>query len=304
MNEGLLSSSAATLADGALVESTGGGMLRAAREAKGLHISALSASLKVSVKKLEAIEANQFDALPDIVFARALASSICRHLKIDPTPILEKLPPVTSPGLKTDESGINMPFRASGQAPGLTRWLNISKPAMLASISLLLFAIVLVWVTWIQKPDPVPSPNAEANSATMLAASPAPAASEVPASVASSTSAATASELTPIALPSASSPVAPATPIAEAAPVVPGTGVTSPAVLFKARGVSWVEVVDAKGVVLLRKTLKSGEVIGASGAKPLSVFVGRVDAVEAIVLGKPFDLKPLAKNNGARFEVK
>ena len=64
-----------------------GTLLRQAREAAGMHIGALSVSLKVPVKKLEALEADRLDLLPDAVFARALAASVCRTLKADPGPI-------------------------------------------------------------------------------------------------------------------------------------------------------------------------------------------------------------------------
>ncbi len=83
-------------------------------------------------------------------------------------------------------------------------------------------------------------------------------------------------------------------------PVFPTTGL----VVFKAKGVSWVKVVDTKGIVLLSKTLVEGEVVGVSGATPLSVVVGRVDAMGVEVRGQPFGLLGVAKENVARFEVK
>ncbi|UUZ68449.1 helix-turn-helix domain-containing protein [Polaromonas sp. P2-4] len=49
-----------------------GTLLRDAREAAGLHIATLAVSLKVPVKKLEALEQDRFDLLPDLVFARWL----------------------------------------------------------------------------------------------------------------------------------------------------------------------------------------------------------------------------------------
>ena len=271
-------------------QSRGGALLRTAREAKGLHIAALAVSLKVSVKKLEAIEANQFDLLPDIVFARALASSICRYLNIDAGPILEKLPPITSPGLKTDESGINTPFRASGDVSGLAWLLSFPRPTLLA-VGVLLFVVLgFVSFTWMHKPDSMPLQKAVTSSATVSNTKPVQDAIEPPYLTASSS------------LASSEQPAA--FPIFEPATVVPSSVTTDHTVLFKARGVSWVEVVDAQGVVQLRKTLKSGDVVGASGVKPLSVFVGRVDSVDATVLGNSFDLKRIAKDNSARFEVK
>src|SRR5438874_2888153 len=91
---------------------TAGTLLRRAREASGLHVAALAVSLKVPVRKLEALEEDRWDLLPDVVFARALASSICRSLKIDPQPILERLPQTIRPRLVHDDAGINTPFHA------------------------------------------------------------------------------------------------------------------------------------------------------------------------------------------------
>jgi cytoskeleton protein RodZ len=69
-----------------------GAMLRAAREAAGLHVAALAVSLKIPVRRLEALEAERWDELPGAVFTRALAASVCRNLKIDPEPVLARLP--------------------------------------------------------------------------------------------------------------------------------------------------------------------------------------------------------------------
>jgi cytoskeleton protein RodZ len=75
-------------------------------------------------------------------------------------------------------------------------------------------------------------------------------------------------------------------------------------VTFKTRGVSWVEVTDAKGVVQLRKSLAAGELVATSGALPLAVVVGKADLTDVMVRGKPFPIDELAKDNVARFEVK
>ena len=65
-----------------------GRLLREAREKQGLHIAALAAAIKVAPKKLELLESDRFDALPDATFTRALAQTVCRALKIDPAPVL------------------------------------------------------------------------------------------------------------------------------------------------------------------------------------------------------------------------
>ncbi|HJV61195.1 MAG TPA: helix-turn-helix transcriptional regulator, partial [Albitalea sp.] len=73
--------------DDASTPRTAGGIIRAARQSQGLHIAALSAAIKVSQKKLEALEADRLDELPDATFTRALAQTVCRALKIDPSPV-------------------------------------------------------------------------------------------------------------------------------------------------------------------------------------------------------------------------
>ena len=250
-----------------------GTMLQQAREAQGLHIGALAVLLKVSVKKIEALEAGRFDLLPDTVFVRALACSVCRTLNINPAPILERLPHTTAPYLKTDEAGINVPFRAPGDGAGLSSLAWASKPFVLAIFLLLLGVVVLVVYPFKPGAELIGAPKIEV---TGLVVPPILANEE----------------------PTSSAP-------AMALPVtVPGSGATTGMVIFKARGLSWVEVVDAGGVVQVRKTMADGEIVGASGVAPLAVVVGRADATEVQVRGKPLDLTVIAKDNVARFEVK
>jgi len=107
----------------------------------------------------------------------------------------------------------------------------------------------------------------------------------------------------PLALLSTSA--APATPLAAPPPVLTGEQL-----VFRAKDTSWVEVIDSKGGVILRRNLEKNEVVGLSipsssgGAGPLSVVVGRSDATEVSVRGKPFVMEAVTRENVARFEVK
>ena len=127
-------------------EPTAGALLRQAREAAGMHIAALAVSLKVPVKKLEALEQDRFDLLPDAVFVRALASSVCRTLKLDAAPVLGLLPQTTAPKLTYQGSGINAPFRTPGEGPSPSVWTQVSKQAVLGGVLLLLGALVLIFM--------------------------------------------------------------------------------------------------------------------------------------------------------------
>lgn len=292
-----------------------GAMLRQAREAQGLHIGALAVALKVPVKKLEALEADQFDLLPDIVFIRALAASVCRTLKIEAQPILERLPATTGPRLNTDKMGINTPFRVAGQKSGLAFWDQLSKPVVLAVLVLLVGVMVLVFVpskqlaevtsalqlgtvTEILQPPASPSePLQTGNRVAADGAAPPDLLSNLKLSSSDAPLAITSSTV-------ATAPEAPAGPSNAAAVRVPDAATATDLLVLQSHGLSWVEVIDARGVVQVRKDLKVAEVLGVSGALPLSVVLGRADAVAVQVRGKSFDLKPVTKDNVARFEVK
>lgn len=277
---------------GLALSASAGAMLRAAREAQGLHIAALAVALKISVKKLEALESDQFALLPGTVFIRALASSICRILKIDPAPILEKLPATTLAHLKTDDAGINTPFRMPSNASWALPLKQLSRPLVLAVVLLLLGAAVLVVYPLFQRPDAASVPKSELSTVIIAPTSPAPMGQQDPVAELA---------LAPSPVPAESSPGLSAS---ESLVVVPGTGATTGLLVVKAHGVSWVSVVDAGGVIQVSKNMTEGEVVGVSGVMPLSVVIGRSDTTEVQVRGKPFDLTGIAISNVARFEVK
>lgn len=315
-----------------------GALLRQAREAAGLHIAALAVALKVPVKKLEALEADRFELLPDAVFVRALAASVCRSLKIDAAPILQRLPKKGNSKPAYQGIGINTPFRAPGDGPRPSMWTHISRPAVLAGLLLLLGALVLILLPAVKSgihevtsdalgstapaesvAVPVTAAAGEAVNAAAVKLSSSLA--QVPASPsASAANTALLSGGSAIAVPSVSTATQAAATLPSAAPASasPASILTSPAaaasaalqgpssgiVVFRAKGDSWVEVTDSKGIVVLRRTLVTGEVAGASGVLPLVAVVGRADATEVKIRGKVFDLAAFAKDNVARFEVK
>ncbi len=263
-----------------------GSLLRRAREAEGLDIAALAVALKVPVRKIEALEADRLHELPDIVFVRALASSVCRALKIAPEPILAQLPQSRQPQLKSVEAGGQASFRVKGLRSESRLWDHLSRPYWLAIVLLVLGLAALIF--WPLKPD-FQTSTVSAPEVAELAV-PVPPATVLP--------------LPP--------PAAVPSPVAEAAPmvgavanaVVPGSGSTAGILSLKANGASWVEVTDAKGVVKLRKTMSQGEVQGVSGALPMAVVLGRAGAMAVRIRDVPFDVGAVSKDNVARFEVK
>lgn len=293
------------------------GRLRQAREATGLHIAVMATMLKVPVRKLEALEAGRFDELPDITFARALAMSACRHLKIDPEPILAEFPGVRPAALIQMAVDDKPAFRPSGHSfmGALSLPPMVRKPAVwMAVLFLGLAAAVYFWPvtpqTGVETTEPSTSvmPDAGVTVAPSVESEPAPA------PVAAGDGLPLPSDPAPAApvveVPVAVAPIDP-TPVAVQVPV---EAVTPPVVealpvsgndllLIVGTGESWMEVTDAQGRVLLRRMLQEGEVHRFNTQPPYRVLLGKAQAAQVRVRGKEFDLEPHTRNSVARFEV-
>lgn len=283
--------------------------LKEAREAAGLHIAALAAALKVPVKKLEALEAGRYNELPDLTFARALASSACRQLKVDPAPILQQIPQGASPKLGNPGRTINAPFNPGHDEAPFNPLSWLSRPALLAAIALLLGALVIVFLPRAEKPSAAPTAT-ETISESVSAAE--PVAAQEPTGPASQ-DAAVPAIADPAALPGGTTTAPPEPTTSTPLPVAPVTLATTEAasapssgslLSIAATGESWVEVANGSGVVVAKRLLRSGDVIDFSAAPPYTVVLGKVDAAQVSVRGKSFDTSPFARNNVARFEVK
>lgn len=282
--------------------------LKEAREAAGLHIAALAAALKVPVKKLEALEAGRYSELPDLTFARALASSACRQLKVDPAPILQQIPLGSSPKLGDHGQALNAPFNSGRDEEPINPLNWLSRPALLAAIALLLGALVIVFLPRAESPPAVASVAEPVMAEPVVvvepvaAQEPAGAALQegvLPVSTDQALPAVAPANTDPAGVPTdtAALPVAtPATPVA-----VPGAGSL---LSIAATGESWVEVVNGSGTVVAQRLLQAGDVIDFSAAPPYTVVLGKADAAQVSVRGKPFDTTPFARSNVARFEVK
>ena len=284
-----------------------GALLRQARQSAGMDIAVLASALKVPVSKLQALENDDFAVLPDAVFARALASSVCRTLKVDPAPVLGQLPQGQAPRLVGDKDGLNAKFKdPQDKAPPLR--LPAASRGVSLTVLVLLAAAAAVYF--------LPSGMLEFDLARAPAPAPAPAQAVVEASqengsvseavpgAESAVSAQSPASDVPAAAPTAVVPAAAVPMVAASVASAAGTVVASALLEFRATAESWVQVRDAAGAVVFERTLKAGESAQAPGKPPLSVVVGKVNATEVMVRGAPFDLSTVARENVARFEVK
>lgn len=125
---------------------TAGALLRGYRQSHGVELDAMAKALRVSVVKLEALENNQLDALPDAMFARALSLAICRQLKTDANPVLALLPePDANRLANMSERGLDFPLERPSLLPQ-SSFVVIERfftPMRWAALLVFLLAIVL-----------------------------------------------------------------------------------------------------------------------------------------------------------------
>ncbi|MBK7027549.1 MAG: helix-turn-helix domain-containing protein [Polaromonas sp.] len=271
-----------------------GQLIKQARMQAGLHIAALAVTLKVPVKRLEALEDDNLNLLPDMVFVRALAASVCNTLKIDPEPILALMPKSGSTRLDNVSKSIDTPIRRSALSNDKVNPMDFMKtPWMIGGAALLLgAAAIYFWPA--MKSDSTKTIQESKTSGVIEMASKESNAIQVTPVVATPVTAATAPA---ISTDTANQPSA----LTASANT---TTVSDGIVAFKASGDTWIEVKDAKGATVFKQLMKAGESAGANGVLPLSVTVGSTNFTQVLVRGQVKDLTSIAKNNVAFFEVK
>lgn len=293
-----------------------GDLLRLAREEQGLTLEALAATIKVPPAKLEALEQGRPQALGDSNFARALAMTVCRALKIDSTDVLAGLPAARLLPLGRDKPPLNQPFKDHGEVPALFdrgHGLNLSeflRVKWLAPLALLVAAAVVYmlpdsfeWPSWqagseaavetttavVDEPTPevIPAHEPVQVVAPMAVAS---AASEA----VSSTLSASAAGSTPALALAAPTPAASAASVASASAVV----------RLVASEDAWVEARNASGAKVLSRLVKGGETVDLDGAAPFQLRIGNAKGVQLSFKGQAVDLSSMTRNNVARVELK
>ena len=99
-------------------------MLQQARLAAGVEIEPLAAVLKVSVRKLQALEAGKLNNPSEMTFTRALAASVCRRLRIEPGPVLNAWP-----GQSTDATAVPKTLSNDGTPNAATALPGSAQPS-------------------------------------------------------------------------------------------------------------------------------------------------------------------------------
>jgi cytoskeleton protein RodZ len=292
-----------------------GTALRAAREAQKLSLADVSGRIKFTEKQIVALETDDYGSLPEGAFLRGLVRSYARALQLDEAPLVAALPqPVAPVAPVPEEAAQPVRLKGSGVAISDRTKLVIGMVAGLAVVA----GIALNLPT--KKQETAPQ-----SSEVVL---PIPAVAVEPPAASSVSAPETAVEPQPQAVPVApaeTTPPAPAAPAkVEAAPVaVPAVVVkpqaAAPAPTAKADvkesaqpggdlrlvfdDMSWTEVRDGKGNILLSQRNHPGTEKVLSGAPPFNLVVGNAKSVHLYFRGKEVPLATTPGGSVARLKL-
>ena len=295
-----------------------GALLRQARQAQGVALGDLAATLKVPVEKLQALEDEDWQRLPDVVFLRALAQTICRTLHLEAAPVLALLPQQKVTAL-APQGGLNAPMRERG-VPSILATNTKHSPWPWVVLLLIVLGgggyLGVQWMApeWVRGVSTtVPAPSDPVGDSPLFS----PAGPEEGDGGSNMGDGAQAGEVPTVQAAALMQPALPEeegaqpgfaapAPAAEpaAAPAAQAAASVSPVLRITAKGATWVQVLDAQQRLLIEKILQDGEVFSTSAPKPLTVAVGKADLATVEVNGAPFDVQAVARSNVARFEVK
>ncbi len=295
-----------------------GGTLRTHREKQGLSIQTVASRLRLSVKQIEALEADNFEALPEATIARGFIRNYAKLLEINVEPLLDAynvLVPSKAPHSFTVQPA---PYANNRQykKPDMKRWVPFLAAGLLA------LGVWLLYQSYIQKPSPVaptasqlPAPEAlpqaalpagerqsDAQNATTEIALP-PATATAPVTDAAIATPPAAVDAPSVAVPEpAPAPVAQET--AQSPPAIaPATASKLSRLEFSATQETWVSVTDASGKEIYNKTLFAGNRDTLEAAPPLNVVVGNANGTSLNINGVGTNLGPHTKVNVARIKV-
>lgn len=284
--------SGARHAQAATGEASFGKALKAAREARGLSESDVCAQLRLQLRQVRAIEAEDLASLPEGPFVRGFVRNYARLLGLPAEPLLAQLAARMKPTepLRMDDGGT----ASTGPVQTAARE-QLSRVTVLggAVAALLLFA-ALGW--WSMRPD---------RRDVRIDAPPAAPATQPPVAPASPPAPALA---TPSQQPAAAAEP-PSAAIREGAPAEATAGAaavsaSSNELRFSFRDRSWVEVRQADGGVLISRTFESGEIHALDGQPPYRLTIGNASKVDLEYRGKPVDLgSAIVRDDVARLRL-
>lgn len=267
-----------------------GQQLSTARLAKGLTPSDVARALKLSLRQVEALEADDWPNLPCATIIRGFVRNYARLLGLDADRLMSVLDQLTlPPGAELEMSvgtPVNIPREGKVDRRDFVRVLS-GLIVLLLAISAYFFLPQELWLSTV--------------SALKSATQPADATKVVAEKV-------VAAEPQEIKAPDVAAASVAASPLVEAptAPVAPPVAVapTSASVLkFNFAQPSWVEVRDRSGQVIFSQKNVAGSQREIEGQPPFALIIGNSAHVTLQYKGKAVDLSKRSKDDVARLTL-
>lgn len=292
-----------------------GSALRTARESAGLSLGEVADRLKLSMRQLEAIENDNFDALPGATFVRGFVRNYARFLEIDPAPLMTALDGHFPSAVKEVANLSREERESEPEAPS-----ESSGGSGKAMVGLLVGAVAVSVAFWVysgrENHESTQESQAllaasEAMASQSMAETSAPVASSMPVTTEASVpvvASAPVAKVAPLAASAPKAAVASAPKAVASAPVV-HTEASAPQgsqgkVVVNASEEAWVSITDASGKKLLYSTLQPGATREISGQAPFRVVLGNAAKVTINYNGQAVDFSDKIRNTTAKIELK
>lgn len=302
-----------------------GTTLSAARQQQGASLDDIAARLKVSKRKLAAIEAGETSALPDLTFAKGLMRAYARILHADIDPLLARFHAQAAPVVEMTarpRGSLNESFddrnRFAAKSSG-GRWVWLALVVVVIGAGAL-FGLdhARQWIDAQRETLTETSGDAVAVPTTgepgIVTAALPPVMSGLDSSAPSEgTMEGAAQSQAPLI---AGLPATASTPAAPVAPAAAGTAATIAPVAstptapvaagpgelrLRFSEETWFEVRDGAGKVVMGGTAKAGDEIAGGGAPPYKIVIGNVKGLASMTRnGSPVDIQASNRNNIAR----
>ncbi len=280
-----------------------GAILRAAREARGIQVHEIAATLKLGLRQVTALENGEWQALPGHTFIRGFVRNYARLVELDPAPLMTQLDSVLEkPVSRLDvvESGSAIMPQSGG---GISRR---DRNVVLGG----LLAVLLAAVVYVALPDDLSDLHGSVQSmidGISRKDEPAPA----PADAAPEPVFPPGTTPQQVINPQAEPPMAPPAPIETPAPAsapaaqpaaqqAEASAVVAAPLRLVVDKESWVEIRDRDNKVVFSQKAQPGSEHLVSGSGPFSLVVGYAPGVKLFLRGQPIDLAPHTRADVAR----
>lgn len=306
-----------------------GAQLAARREELDLSIVQVASHLNLAPRQIQAIESDNYSALPGMATARGFVRSYAKLLKVDATPLLERIAKETTRDEEAAPLRRALPATRFADsrlsASSGNRWF--SRAISLAVLMVFLFAGLFI-TQQIGMHSMLPEflrvaagndAAGQASSATAEmekrdgAASDSDGNTEVQKDANDIESGSVEADLskepgdTPTGVVASGEATGTKSVPAENAAAAPPRSISGDAkdmLTIKLREDSWIEVKRADNSIVMSSLLKAGTSQSFKLTGPVAMTIGNASGVEVILRGKPVEMKADAKTNVARLNLK